>query len=165
MHDDAIQEEQSKYMQDVCDYMVHSIGMQTEEAMKFAFACWACRDDPDFLTLVSGKINMCGQEDSKFARGMRDHIRMLENNLHDVKAQLDESAKELSKAREALKTKATSGDIFNLCKAFEAIQQNKNVGNGYELNVRYRDGILNALEKTTENYTRTIQQQNEKREG
>lgn len=165
MHDDAILEEQSKYMQDLCDYMIHSLGMQKEEAMNFAFACWGCRDDPDFVALVSGKINMHSQEDSKAAHGMRNHIRMLENDLHDVKAQLDESTKELLKAREALNTKATSEDIFNLCKAFETIQQNKNTGHGYELNVRYRDGILNALEKTTENYTRIIQQQNEKREG
>lgn len=46
----------------------------------------------------------------------------------------------------------TAQDILNLATAYAVVQKNKKTGNGYQINDRYYEGILDALEKTTGKY-------------
>ncbi len=46
----------------------------------------------------------------------------------------------------------TSQDILNLTAAFEKLQVNRHIRSGYELNTKYRDLVLRALEITTDRY-------------
>ena len=46
----------------------------------------------------------------------------------------------------------TSQDILNLTAAFEKLQANRHIGSGYDLNTKYRDLVLRALEATAARY-------------
>ena len=54
----------------------------------------------------------------------------------------------------------TSQDILNLTAAFEKLQINRHIGSGYDLNTKYRDLVLRALEITTD---RSVEQFSEKK--
>lgn len=47
----------------------------------------------------------------------------------------------------------TTQDILNLATAFAVIQRNKSLGNGWVIGEKYREGILDALEKITAKYS------------
>lgn len=57
----------------------------------------------------------------------------------------------------------TSQDIFNLAVAFEKLQANKNLGNGYVINSEKIDKILNAIGRATDLYlSQLIKLENER---
>lgn len=58
---------------------------------------------------------------------------------------------------------ATAQDILNLATAYAVVQKNKKTGNGYQINDRYYEGILDALEKTTGKYCEQFAGEQEKR--
>lgn len=53
----------------------------------------------------------------------------------------------------------TSNDIMNLTIAFEKVQQNRNIGNGYAIGDAYREGILSALKIATDKYIKQLKEQ------
>lgn len=53
----------------------------------------------------------------------------------------------------------TSNDIMNLTIAFEKVQQNRNIGNGYVIGDTYREGILMALKIATDKYINQLKEQ------
>lgn len=50
----------------------------------------------------------------------------------------------------------TAQDILNLTASFEKLQANRNLGNGYQLNKKYRDLVLEAIEETTKRYLKQL---------
>jgi hypothetical protein len=61
--------------------------------------------------------------------------------------------------REEVKMDVTSNDIMNLTIAFEKVQQNRNIGNGYVIRDAYREGILSALKIATDKYINQLKEQ------
>lgn len=51
---------------------------------------------------------------------------------------------------------ATTQDILNLAASFEKLQVNRDLGNGYRINKKYRDLVLEAIEETTKRYLKQL---------
>ena len=50
----------------------------------------------------------------------------------------------------------TTQDILNLAASFEKIQVNRDLGNGYQLNEKFRNLVLEAIMETTERYLKQL---------
>lgn len=155
----------SKYLHELFRYIKEETEMADEYVHQFVMMCWRKHTDIDFVRLVSDRKDLEDPADSPIVRNLRDELANRESVHNDTLAhvhmQLNDAHRDLEQARHELemsKSRVTSADISNLAKAFECVQQNRNLGKGYELNTVYRGKILNALENATEAYIKAIKQ-------
>lgn len=50
----------------------------------------------------------------------------------------------------------TAQDILDLTASFEKLQANRDLGDQYRLNKKYRDLVLEAIEETTKRYLKQL---------
>lgn len=153
------------YLAALYEYMKDATNMTDVEALNFVRVCWQHHTDIRFVRLVADRKDLEDPADSPIVRNLRDELAHRESVHNDTLAhiymQLNDAHRDLEQARHELemsKSRVTSADISNLAKAFECVQQNRNLGKGYELNTVYRGKILNALENATEAYIKAIKQ-------